>query len=83
MYTVVVAYSLGVRAKRADAVRFIHIEIGLVLLLDLNNLRETQDFSLHRVDTLHNNENLLPVSVSTRLALSDGLPDNSLQVLGI
>jgi hypothetical protein len=55
----------------------------LVLLLELDQLRQIDQRSLHRVETLDGDHDLLPRSMRPRLTLTDDLPQQRLQILHV
>lgn len=55
----------------------------LILLLELDDLRELDNRTLHRVKTLDNDQDVLPGTVSSRLALRDGVAEDRLEICGI
>ena len=69
---VVVDHTATAFAHRADAVRLIQVNVGLVLFLQRNHLGQLHDGALHAVDTLHDDHDLLPRSVRFRLAYVGG-----------
>ena len=67
----------------ANTVRLVQIQIGLVLLFDLDNLGQTHNRTLHAVHALHNDKYLFPGSSRHRMTLDDGLLYFGFQVLGV
>jgi hypothetical protein len=55
----------------------------LVHLLELQDPRQVNQSSFHRIETLDNEENLLPRAMRPRLTLGDRLPEQALQVLHV
>lgn len=76
----VVAHALAVWADGADAVRLVHIQVRLVPLLQLYDLLQREDLTLHGVDALHHDENLGPRPMRPRLPFCDRLAQHALQV---
>ena len=56
---------------------------NLVLLRDSNDLFQAAHLSLHAVDALNNEKDLLPRPVGTRLSLRDRRPQQLLQILRV
>ena len=68
------------RTDRANAVRLVQIQVGLVLLLDGDDLGQAHNGALHAVDALDHDQYLLPRAARDRMAFDDGLLQLGLQV---
>jgi hypothetical protein len=76
----VVDHTATVRSDGANAVRLVQVQVGLVLLLDGNDLGQADNGALHAVHALHNDQNLLPGATRDRVAVDDALLELGLQV---
>jgi hypothetical protein len=64
-------------------VSLVEIEVGAVLLLEGDDLRQSDDGPLHRVDAFHHDEDLLPGSAGSRVTPDDGLTQDAFQAFDI
>ena len=71
------------RAESANAVRLVQVQVGLVLLLELDDLGQVDDGALHAVDALDYDEYLLPRTVRAILAVDDRFLKLLLQIIRI
>lgn len=83
IHTEVVANTAAAGAEGTDAVSLVDIQEELVLLLESQNTGEIHHGTLHRVQTLNSNENLLPGAVSAGLALRNSLAKLGLEIADV
>lgn len=78
--TKVIADTTTAGAKGTDGVSLVDKQVELVLAFELQKSGQITHGTLHRVETLDNDQNLLPRAVSAGLSLRDSLAKNSFQI---